>query len=467
MTASFLNTSVIHSQSPQPQELINKETLTGTLASKADARLYQIHIGANEFVLIRALQKEIDVDLALLDATGRVLANMDTEVDTDRAEYLGWIAADAGDFTVRLTPGRENETYGRYEVQVIERRLPTDEDQNRMKAQAVVMEAQASLQEIKTQPREAGRLIRGAIAKYQQSIPMWQAAKDKNAMARCLIIVGENSLRLGDRPAARDSFEKALVLRRASPVDRWGEAEALNNLAVVHDEMGEKQEAIELHKLVRPIRRETGNLKGEITTLLNVSKSYVELDEITLAQAALEETRVVLDEFKKKTNGVGDQQGESEYSSRYGLIYDRLGASDLAISWFERALTIIRSIPDYSHDPLYVESEATYLNNLGKAYSGKGDKNKARDYYQQALKRCGDDCTSNKRADFLHNLASASIALGDLQTARSSFDDVLKFRGNDSFYEAYTRIGLGNLIYETMVLPAARKEFDRALFLSL
>src|SRR5688572_1629582 len=87
------NLYIVHSQSQQPQDLINQDIITGMLSSSGDSRSYRIHIGANEFVLVRALQREMDIDLALLDAKGGVLANIDMEVDTDRAEYLGWVVA--------------------------------------------------------------------------------------------------------------------------------------------------------------------------------------------------------------------------------------------------------------------------------------------------------------------------------------------------------------------------------------
>lgn len=428
---------------------------TATLAGRQTV-LHKIRLAAGEFVRLKVLQKEANVALALLGPDDKVLVDVDMEEDLNRAELLSWIAAGEGEYSLRVSSGLNNENFGRYQVEVITRDSHREQSGNLIEAQSAAMSGLHALRKGINRKN-----VTDAIQHFEKSLPLWQAAGDKNAEARTLIIIGEYSRRLGDRARSRGAFERALSLRQEIR-DRWGEAEALNDLAIIYDETGEKQRAIDLHKLALPIRHESGNLKGEITTLLNMAKTYFDLDELSLVQDLLKDTRAALDRAKANTGGGGDQSGEAEYASKHGLIYDRLGQSQQALSWFEKALSIIRAIPKYAENADYVVAEATYLNNIAKAYSGMGDKVKALEYYKQALEKCGPDCPPYKKADFNNNIGKVSLALGDLAGARAALEGALNLRGNDPTYEAYTHIGLGDLAYLTKDLPKARDEFGKA-----
>ena len=60
------------------------------------------------------------------------------------------------------------------------------------------------------------------------------------------------------------------------------------------------------------------------------------------------------------------------------VVYDALGEKQKALDYYEQALPLRRQVGDRG-------GEATTLNNIGGVYSALGEKQKALDYYEQAL----------------------------------------------------------------------------------
>ena len=61
-----------------------------------------------------------------------------------------------------------------------------------------------------------------------------------------------------------------------------------------------------------------------------------------------------------------------------GAVYDALGEKQKALDFYNQALPILRAVGDRG-------VEATTLNNIGRVYDALGEKQKALDYYNQAL----------------------------------------------------------------------------------
>ena len=59
-----------------------------------------------------------------------------------------------------------------------------------------------------------------------------------------------------------------------------GQSEArallLNNIALCHQELGEQLQALETYEIALTIRRETGDKRGEIQTLINIGHAFYE-----------------------------------------------------------------------------------------------------------------------------------------------------------------------------------------------
>jgi tetratricopeptide (TPR) repeat protein len=75
---------------------------------------------------------------------------------------------------------------------------------------------------------------------------------------------------------------------------------------------------------------------------------------------------------------VEDRNGEAVTLSNIGAVYSDLGEKQKALDYFQQALTLRRAVEDRN-------GEAVTLSNIGAVYSDLGEKQKALDYFQQAL----------------------------------------------------------------------------------
>jgi CHAT domain-containing protein len=107
---------------------------------------------------------------------------------------------------------------------------------------------------------------------------------------------------------------------------------------------------------------------------------------------------------------VGDRSGEAVTLTNIGGVYADLGEKQKALDYYAQALPLMRAVGDRS-------GEAAMLSNIGAVYSDLGEKQKALDYYTQALplrRAVGD---RSGEATTLNNMGSVYNALGDRQKA--------------------------------------------------
>jgi tetratricopeptide (TPR) repeat protein len=70
-----------------------------------------------------------------------------------------------------------------------------------------------------------------------------------------------------------DYYEQTLVILREVE-DRSGEGATLNNLGLVYDDLGNKQDALHYFEQALVIRREVGDRSGKGITLCNISSLF-------------------------------------------------------------------------------------------------------------------------------------------------------------------------------------------------
>ncbi|MBD2101718.1 CHAT domain-containing tetratricopeptide repeat protein, partial [Leptolyngbya sp. FACHB-261] len=109
-----------------------------------------------------------------------------------------------------------------------------------------------------------------------------RAVGDRSGEATTLNNIGLVYDSLGDKQQALSYYNQALPLRRAVG-DRSGEATTLNNIGLVYDSLGDKQQALSYYNQALPLRRAVGDRSGEATTLNNIA--YVKRDQGKLSEA--------------------------------------------------------------------------------------------------------------------------------------------------------------------------------------
>jgi CHAT domain-containing protein/uncharacterized protein HemY len=164
---------------------------------------------------------------------------------------------------------------------------------------------------------------------------------------------------------------------------------------------------------------------------------------------------------------VGDRGGEATTLNNIGRVYSALGEKQKALDFYNQALPIRRAVGDRG-------GEATTLNNIGAVYDALGEKQKALDYYNQALpirRAVGD---RGGEATTLNNIGRVYDALGEKQKALDFYNQALPIRRavGDRGGEATTLNNIGRvydalgekqkaLDYYNQALPIFRAVGDR------
>jgi len=176
---------------------------------------YEIHAEAGQFLHAEVEQLGIDVTLTLFAPDRKPLATMDTDNATFGPEKISTITEAAGVFRLQVASDDKNATAGHYRVMFAPSRAPSDQDRVRINAERLLVEA--------AQLRSQGRAnsLRGAIAKFLQTLPLWHSVGDVYEEGLTQLTIGSVYFALGDKSKALENDAQALLLLRAAG-DRAG-----------------------------------------------------------------------------------------------------------------------------------------------------------------------------------------------------------------------------------------------------
>ena len=132
------------------------------------------------------------------------------------------------------------------------------------------------------------------------ALRIFEAHGDRKAAAFAATAVGSAHRYLGDNPAARRCFERAMNLRRQL-ADRRGVSVSLNNLALLALDDGQFERALELFEESLLIKRQLGEPRSVALGLVNLSDVLLRTRRLDRAGNALEEALALAE-------GLGDRQ---------------------------------------------------------------------------------------------------------------------------------------------------------------
>ncbi len=141
---------------------------------------------------------------------------------------------------------------------------------------------------------------------------------------------------------------------------------------------------------------------------------------------------------------IGEQQDQANCLMIIGSIYSALGEKQKALEYYAQALPLFKVVGNRNR-------EATTLNNIGTVYDALGEKQKALEYYAQALSLFKVEGNRNLEATTLSNIGVVYDALGEKQKALEYYAQALPLSravGNRSG-EATTLNNIG-LVYDAL-----------------
>ncbi len=283
-----------------------------------------------------------------------------------------------------------------------------------------------------------------AFRYYGESLALWRSLRDRRKEAQTLSAIGWTYHNIEELEKALDYYNKALPIRRETN-DVRGQAQTLTTIGQIYAAIGEPQKAIGYYNESLPLAREAGDKIQEAFALNNFALLYVQLDEY---QKALDCLDRALPLWKETDN----RYGEVDALTSKGMAYDRLGDFEKSIGYFELAIDMSRRLG-------YRTGESNALHSIGAAYWGLGQLqgsfdsvHKAIDYLIQALaikRSIGQD---KNAANVLNTLGLAYDSLGERDKALDYFKQALTIDPHRPW--VVQNIGL-NCYY--------RNEYDKAI----
>ena len=290
--------------------------------------------------------------------------------------------------------------------------------------------------------------------------------------------------------AALEDYRAALEGYRVTG-DRWGEARALQRLALVHRARGDFARARSGHEEVMAVARATGDERARADALNGLGRLDYELAEMQSAldffgQAlviarsihapgieayAVNNTGVVywamgehasalefLEQGLVARRALGDRQGEAASLSNIGMVLFELGQLRRSAAVQERALAIARTLANR-------RLEGEVLQQLGRIRLRQGAAAAAVDALGSSVALCREVKDRFCEASSLSQLAAAEGTLGHLAAAREHLDAALATaRANqDVFEEATTLVMRARLRDDAGDLTAAEADAQAAL----
>jgi CHAT domain-containing protein/Tfp pilus assembly protein PilF len=408
---------------------------------------FDVSLTTGQFAKFSAEPQDIDVSVAVIDPSGHQLLKLSSPYGAQGPVDVYILVRLSGSYKLEVEATDNNAHPGRCKVKIRELRVATARDQIRVGALELVTQAQ-HLREKGT--AESRRL---AAEKYTQALPSMKRSGDRLGEAQTLDQLGSVLNELGENQKAIHSLKSSLEIFR-SIQDRRGEGMVLADLGSVQNDMGDNKESLANLNQALSLRREVGDRRAEGETLELIGDVYENTSD---AEKALENYDAAL--ALRRT--IGDRRGEAQSLDDIGVVYDDIDAERKGLDYFAQALPIHQAL----HDSW---GEAITLNNYGTAYDSLGEKRKALEYFAKALPLKRE--TGNRRGEgtTLSNMCWIETTLNEWQTAMEHCKSALEINRaiGDREGEAQTLANLGSLYANLGESQKALRQFESSLAFS-
>ena len=203
---------------------------------------YQLTLDADQYLVLRAEEKGVDVAVAVFAPDGKKLADVTAPGGTQLGEaWVNLVIEAAGVYRVEVRSPSNPAVAGRYQLQIKELRAATQADKNRIPAERAFQEAEQLSAERKPES------LRQAIVKYEEALRFWRIVPDQLEEATTLHNMGFAYERLGEGQRALDLYHQALPLFRTVK-HHSGEGFTLENAGRIYKNRGEVSRALEYYQ---------------------------------------------------------------------------------------------------------------------------------------------------------------------------------------------------------------------------
>ncbi|MGB3265164.1 MAG: CHAT domain-containing protein [Microcoleus sp.] len=209
------------------------------------------------------------------------------------------------------------------------------------------------------------------------------------------------------------------------------ESYTLNQMGFIANLLADRQQALDYYNQALSRNRDLADRPKQAVILNNIGAVYYALGEkqqaIDYYNQVLSLIREMGDRPEASINlnslsnlpansdtSLGDRTVEATTLNNIGLAYNDLGEKQKAKEYFDGALRLFRAVGDRA-------KEATALTNIGLVYNDLGNQQQALDYYNQALHLRRETGDRRSEALTLNNIGVSYSELGQKQKAAEYF----------------------------------------------
>jgi tetratricopeptide (TPR) repeat protein len=190
--------------------------------------------------------------------------------------------------------------------------------------------------------------------------------------------------------------------------------ELMNVLGLVHQLHGAINKALVYYEKSLFQYQQTGDQKGESSTLVYISQALQTIGDNDKALGLLQQSLAI-------NQAIGNLSGVGDTLNSIGHIYHAQGNYDTAFNLFQQSLVINQAIGDR-------DSESSTLNNIGQVHQARGDYDAALDFYLKC--RTIKEISGDKKglAIVLNNISHIHQVRGNYNMALDFLQQSLKIK---------------------------------------
>jgi len=449
-----------------------------------ESHSYVINLEAGQYLYALVEQQGIDLIVASFKPDGSQIGLCDSPNDRAGTEAVVLVAEVSGEHRVEVRAANASANPAHYQIKLLALRTASAADKQHVTAQRTFEEGQR----LRSQPAAPAK--RAAIAKYQEAVPLFEAAGDTYRQMLSVQAIGIAYAQLNEFRSALRFFEEALSLAwkigdetAEAPIetflggandalgditqsvqhyerarllserigDRLTQGSALNNIGKLHNDVGDYQRALDYYLQALPLFADSPPRRA--IALNNIGISYLRMGEPERALDYLQQALTIL---KAGT----DRSAESLTLNNIGYAYNRLLKYSEAFDFYAKARAIQKETGNRAQ-------EAQTLDLLGVNYFDMGQPEKALEYHQQALEIQRATKNIRREALALTNLGHVYQRLGQFEKALNHYNQALSiFRNiNDLNSAALALEGRARAQQQRGNLNDSRKDIEESLSL--
>jgi CHAT domain-containing protein/Tfp pilus assembly protein PilF len=258
-----------------------------------------------------------------------------------------------------------------------------------------------------------------ALQSFQRALKLNEEQNDRAGQAQSLNSVASVYNELGQFVRAIESYERALKISKDSK-DALGESGILNNMGIVYRNLGQFDRAIKLYQEALKIQQKLGDRFGIARTINNLGLVYRNNKEYANALDYYRQALALTKESGK------NPAGEAVIHNNIGFLLNERGLNAEAFKSYQQSLEISQKLADRVN-------ESVTLGNIGLLYNSQGQFDVALGYYQQALavsRQTGDRAGEAKLYQHIGTLLKERkqnvLAIAYLKQSVNTYEEIRK-----------------------------------------